>query len=667
MIQDLLALPGKLLSGALGGLFGGGEDQSYGQGKELKDGEDFYRRALEDQKRYHPVWYRNIAFLMGQHWLDWSNATNWFSTPPAPSWRVRLVVNLVLPKVRTEVAKILRTNPAFYVVPANDSDEARQGARVGTRLLESKYYDDQYQRKLYNLAMWFVSCGTGFLWSLWDGKAGKTWRDREMDPATGEAVLDPQTGEPRMKDYHVGEVIPDVSGPFETLLDPGAPEDFYEHRRIMRIKIRDVDYIKDKYGVEVPPEDLKSESLLNMRIASFSGLQGGPSQGGPDSRERFNHHAMVKEYFELASSKYAEGRHFAYAGGKVLLPTEPLDYWLNSERALPCGKFDHITVPGRAWGMSLIEQIAGLNETFNKMSSQVIENANLMSRPKVIVAEDSLDEDSWTSEPGEVVEARIVPGFFAPIPWTPPEMPRYFFEMKDSLPPLIDRISSIHDISEGRLPRRATSGKAIDLLQEADDTNIGLTLKNFGSSLERTMNITLGTIQRKYGEERLLRKIGPSHQIEVFTFKKEDLRGSDTVRVVIGPALSRSSKVQLGMEMAEKQLIPADMALKIMELGDLNIAFDRDADQLQYAKFENMGMAKGLLYPVGQFEPHRVHISEHKRFLNSPEAQALPPEVRKSVEDHITEHEAREAVRQQMMMGANPLPGSPMPAGPGGG
>jgi len=624
---------------------------------EVVDGEKFFQAAIEDQKQYHARWYRNIAFLMGYHWLSWNEGSGTWTDPPKPSWRVRLTFNLIKPKVRTQVGNILRAEPQFAALPANDSEEARDGARVGNRFLEGIYFTDDMQRKLYRLTTWFVSVTSSFMWALYDPTAGRSWEDKEIGP-DGNPVLD-ENGQPKTKRYYEGAVIHDTSSPFETLLEPGAPEDFNEHRRVMRIKVREVDYIRDKYGVEVPPEELTGETMFHLRV---SGLLAAGKDKNASLKDRKV--ALVKEFFELPTTKYPNGRHFIYANGVVLVATEDLDYFYNGERAIPAAKFEEFPYPGCAWGGALPDDLIPLNECFNGMSSKVVENGNMHGRPKVLAPKGSLDEEVWTDEPGEVVEYTPI-GSHKPEGFKPPEMPQYFFAMKDSIPPLIDRISMVPDYAEGRLPRRATSGRAIDALQEANDAALAPGIKNFASGLSRLFSITLNTVGRKYTEERLLQFVGRGHKAEVMRFKGAMLAGTQLVHVEMKPALSRAARTSLAMELAEKELIPGDMALKIMELGDLNALFDANSDHIQYAKVENMQMAKGIMVQPAPFERHKAHNEVHDQFLNSPEGRALPPEIQQIITQHMALHDQFmvQAAQAQMALGGA-TPEAPPSGGP---
>lgn len=681
---------------------------------EVRDGEKFYKAGYEEQKRFHKIWYRNIAYFAGHHWLDWNATNNWFQESSAPSWRVRMTTNLIMPNIRSTIAKILKNTPQFYGMPVSDDDEAKAAARIAGRLFEARYQEDDTINLFIRLFHWAKCTGSSFLWPLWDSAAGKQWTGEvdaagnpvvSMDPAadpapagapavgslpgatdtgaTGQGTItdasvptpsmpvdddgDDGTAAPSTRLFAEGDVHFAGSNSFETIMQPGGPEDFAEHRKIMRVKFMDVEEIEEIWDVKVEAEAFSMETMYQARIMSIVDTMGRIMESS--ARAVTNNKALVKEYFELPTKKFPNGRHFIYANQKVLVPTEDLNYWYMGRRALPVAKVDDIFIPGRAQGASSIEQTGPINVMLNKMDSQVIENCNLLCRPKILTPKGSLDDDAWTDEPGEVVEYVPGPNGQKPEPAQPAEMPEYFFTMKAELPRKIEDLTSWHEVSQGRLPRRANSGVAIQALQDADDTQVGLTVKSWSSALTRAFSIALDLMQRNYTEQRLVRRIGKNRAVDVMMFKGADLKGCDVVRVVFGPYLGRQEKIDLAMQLLEQGAITTDQALEILELGDLNIIFDKDASQSQYAMFENFRMMKGVADAVGPLENHKIHIQTHMNFLNGPVGQKLPPPLKQIFEKHIFEHEqdlqpaVPGAAPQAGAPGAPPTPAAPPPPG----
>lgn len=630
------------------------KSKSSGAPEEIKEAEEFFKDCMSEQKAMQKVWFTNIAYLIGLHWLDWSDGQEWFVDRAKPSWRVRMVVNRMLPAVRTEAAKILKTNPILRAVPFTDTDEARDGAKVGDKFLESMYYGQQCQRKMFDLVMWFLTCGSAYLWTPFDPLAGKEFQVPNKDPKTGLPLLDDE-GNPITKTLYVGDIAIDVSSPFETIMETSAPTDFNEVPRIMRCNIRSLEYIEWKYDIEAKAEDVEKQLLFKQRVAGLIS----PGAVGSTKQLRPKNSAVVKEYCKLPTKKNPEGQRFIYVGDQFCVEPLGLEYRFMSKPAIPVSKFDHIVIPGRPLAMSAIEQGRPLNDIENKMNSQVVENANLMAQPKILSPVGSLEIEAWTDEPSEIVEYTPIGGL-KPEGFKPPELPAYFFQMKDQLPGMIQDVMGINDPSLGKLPRRATSGKAIGFLQDADDTRMGLTIRNMGTSLERSGSIMLHIAKTKFIETRLIEKMGDGHEFEVWKFKGLDLAGCEKCRVEIDVAMSRSTRINIAMEMADKELIPKDIVRQIIGNGDLSAVWNEHSEQIDYAKIENLQMAKGIMIGVGPMEHHPSHIKTHGSFMRSENFRKYPPAIQKIFQMHQQEHEMAE--QQAQAPGASMPPGIGAPA-----
>ena len=157
-------------------------------------------------------------------------------------------------------------------------------------------------------------------------------------------------------------------------------------------KVRDIDYIKETYGVEVQEESGIAESnLYESKLTSISGV----------SFQKKEHSAVVHEYWELPG-KYPKGRRITTCEDKVLFYSEDIGFG-DGERELPFFPFFHINVPGRIFPTCIVEQLIPIQREYNKSRSQIIENKNLVGNPIMIAPRGSLDEDP-TNEPGQFLE-----------------------------------------------------------------------------------------------------------------------------------------------------------------------------------------------------------------------------------------------------------------------
>lgn len=623
--------------GAVQGFLGGqSAAKDYTRPREIVDGEKYYKEALAEQRPYHKVWFTNIAMVAGQQWVEWDDTTGFLRTPNRTQSRVRLTVNLILPIVKTWMAKVLSINASFTGVPADSDEESQAAARVSARLLEAIYYETKFRSLMKRWVSWVANCGHGFLWAEFDPSAGGKFKHDFKN----------ENGEDDSEEIPLGKVDCDVSGPFETLMEPGAPEDFRQHRRIMRLRLMKTSDIKAIWGVDVQPDKFEDETAYWIKVRSLVDAAGRSKVN--DSTKLLEGMSLVKEYYERETPDFPNGRHFIYAGNVVIQPTEDLDWWEDDERALPCAMLGDITIPGRSIPMSVVEQMTPVQVAFNRINSAILEDVNRLGKAKVLAPIGSITRRQWTEESGEIVDYTPI-GSHGPTVVQGAQANQSHLQLRDSFYSYIRDVGMMHDASLGKLPRRATSGVAIEALTDADANRIGPTGDDIASALERIGALLLRKMQDKYAEERIVEYVGQNRSADVLKFKGANLKGCKAVRVAMTPALTRADKVKIGLELASNNAIPIAQALKVMELGDLNVIFDDKADQVNQAKMENLELAKGIVHSAAEFEDHKAHIDTHTRFLNSPTGAAISPEARALLVAHIREHFTFE--------GQNALPG----------
>src|SRR5690242_9986438 len=98
-------------------------------------------RKLEASKRlrqrFEPQWYLNVAFYTGQQWVGFDGLQLY--EVELDDDRVKLTDNRIGPIVRTEIAKMTKTRPAFVGVPRSADDKDLAAARLAERLLEYQW------------------------------------------------------------------------------------------------------------------------------------------------------------------------------------------------------------------------------------------------------------------------------------------------------------------------------------------------------------------------------------------------------------------------------------------------------------------------------------------------------------------------------------------------
>ncbi len=594
--------------------------------------EAFCRLMKPTHEAYSRQWFLNISNFIGNQWLSLDRVTGRFVVPRAPSWRVRLVVNKILPIARTQIAKLRETEPRIYTAASTAEDADIQGADLATDVAQSIYNGSDFNDVRKQLTLWQVVAGNAYTVTVYDERAGKEIVDQQMDE-NGQPILDEQ-GNPVMRKFKTGDILIDFASPFEIVPDYSVSQ-WKEQNAIVRKKVRSLAQIHKRYGVVVGPEKLSDQYLDEQRIMNMVSNHGRFA----NTKNTLQNAATVKEMWHPPSEKYPEGRHIITANGKLLYQGR-LPNKRNGKPTMPVTHFGGIEIPGRLLDMSPLENLLQLQWTYNRGRSQVIENINLLGKAKVLAPMGSIPDGAYTDEPGEIVEYDPNAGP-PPEPITPPALPAYHLENLTRLQQEMEDVGGVHEISLGRLPRRATSGVALSILEEKDTTIITPMRDSLADGIAKTLSLALGIAAEKFVETRISKIVGKDKDHKIFRWKGTDLNSQDDVRVKIDQPFpsSRAAKLEFAINLVRSGILDPEDALSILQLDDLSKVKDLalKKDESKYAEMENFDLLKGGQVNAGQYEDHQLHIKVHKRLAKN---TRIDPSVRQVVEQHIKEHEA---------------------------
>ena len=104
--------------------------------------EERYLESHYIRRKLEGVWFTNIAFYRGNQWVTWNNRERKLTVKAVPKWKVRMVVNRILPTVQSLLALLVQDDPKFRVVPTYSSDKGEQAARAGTAFLQHQWERD---------------------------------------------------------------------------------------------------------------------------------------------------------------------------------------------------------------------------------------------------------------------------------------------------------------------------------------------------------------------------------------------------------------------------------------------------------------------------------------------------------------------------------------------
>lgn len=641
----------------------------------------------------HRQWFVNIAMRRGLQYVQTEG--NQAIVPARTSDReVRMVINKLNGIHQTRLAKIVTDLPLLECIPGSSEEEDKALARKGTKLLSWVWVNEHMPEKMTDLGSWMIDCSDSFLYVYWDHTAGPEVPifKRHEGKVTGEEgynvdaegyVLDSENKRIEER-VTLGEVKIAVLPSFDVINDGISQTIDDSHWLIIQqaMSLKDIVTQWPERGKLVKAEkDLATRAYYQSRLMAMSGNESeyfAPESKSPEEM------ATVRTYLERKSEEYPKGRRIVCAGG-VLLEAGAMPY---DHGLYPLVKFTDIFVSGSFWGMSTTEIAIPIQKGYNKLWSQVIENANNHGNIKLLADNNhGMQADAYDDSGDEVIEH--TPGTVI-TQLQPATLPGHIMNMFQWYDRAFEDVTGQHEVSNGQAPAGVKSGRAILALQEQDDTRLAPTKLKFLRGIERVGSMVIQLYQQFQDEDRTREIIGTtSTDIDEFTITKDEIQSMNKdVRVQSENLIAAQKSIQQdqvldywdrGLFGPKENPTVRQKVLKILEFGDVSELFDELSQDSAQAKRENDAFLTkvGLItitdpvtgkqiqsLPAFEFEDQPTHIRIHNQFRRSQRYRNMTPEERRPIDLHVKIHEnldQKNAAPQQE--GPAPIPG-PAPSGP---
>ena len=326
-----------------------------------------------------------LAFYTGRQWSRYNRITRLLVDDSPPAWRVRMVLNYVLPTVETLAGKLTENRPGFICTPATADDDDAEAARQCEHLLDYLWQELNMPVKLHEAVKWMAVTGTVFFKVWWDDARGDGYVDAEVDKTV--EYIDGSVEEfVKETESKTGLPVVDVISPLEVGWDPGA-KDMDSCRWMCHSNLMHIDEVRERWpekGKHVMPDSAYELDMYSQQVIREFASAG---QAEDVNMDRI----MVIEYFEKPSPRHPDGYYAVSAGDVILEEDETLPYGM-----LPFVCARHNTVPGRFTGEGVVQSIIPAQKELNKSVSQRIENKNLHAQPKWRAEKGSVDRQSFT-------------------------------------------------------------------------------------------------------------------------------------------------------------------------------------------------------------------------------------------------------------------------------
>ena len=597
-----------------------------------------FERRREERRAFELQWRLNQNFIAGHQYCDILETTGEVADYPASyEWEMRTVYNQIAPIVETRLSKLSRVQPGLIVRPSTADTRDVVNASTSTKELKNAYAAHDMGLKIAEANSWAETCGGVFYKSTWD--------------TTGGFLLGVHDGKP----VYEGDIACTVVPYYEIFPSTSYVHDLDDCDNIIHAKVYTADEIKLHWGLTIEGRTL---NVFSMDVAGM--VPGGVGYNPSMMRVRDNeidNAELVLEYFERPNSDFPEGRHVIIIGD-VCVHVGVLPY--------RCGKFYRrgypfthqrcLDNPGVLWGSTVVERCIPIQRDYNAVRNRINEYMARMTIGNMVVERGSLVDDSILDTglpPGTVVEFKE--GMQPPAWMTPQEIPATMLQQVDALYNEFVQISGVSEMSRtSQSPAAISSGTALEILKEQDDTRLTLTSENIRNAIKCLGQVWLRIYRQFATVPRLARIVGDNiGDVRTIIWKGSDLTSDDVIVDTDNEMTNTpAQRKQLALELLQIGLfadpdtgrMTRETRAKLMEvfqLGNWDSAIDIDELHSIKAQREALDLEAGTIPKIMDLDNHTLHTAEHIKYALSADFRKIAerePELAKAWLAHIEDH-----------------------------
>lgn len=614
---------------------------------------DEYQRRKEERRPFELQWRLNQNFLGGNQYCDILAETGEVVDYPALSDdEQRSVYNQIAPIIETRLSKLSRVQPGMTVRPLTADTSDVTTAKVSTQLLKSTFVELDMTHKQMMANAWAEITGAVFFKSVWDTRAG-----RIMGYVDGKPVYE--------GDVNISVVPAYEIFPASCYIDSMDEQDSIIHARVYTTR-----EILDRWGILVEGRE------MNVLSMESSGMLPGGNGYNPSMQQLHDHQIndaeLVLEYYEKPSRDFLNGRHVIVIGDYVVhcgdLPFRTGNYY---RRGYPFARQLCLAAPGLFFGSTIIERLIPLQRDYNAVKNRINEHIVRMAVGNPVVEQGSLVNDELLDVgflPGQVVEYRA--GTQPPGWMQVQEIPQSLFSKLTEMRSEFIDISGVSEMSRSsQSPGYISSGTALEILKEQDDTRLTLTAENIRMAIQTVGQQWLRLFKQFVVAPRITRISGEdAGDITTVIWMASEITSDDVVvdtdnEMTNTPAQRKQlalELIQTGMfNDPDTQQMTRETRAKLMEvfkLGNWEHTIDMDDLHSARARREQMELERHKLPRIMELDNHSLHVQEHIKYALSAEFRRLSdrmPDMAQAMLAHIDGHKQL-AVQQAMQLSGAP-------------
>ena len=591
-----------------------------------------YRRRREERRPLELKWRLNQRFLAGDQYCDVAGELGEIIEGNADR-AGRAVYNMIAPIEETRLSKLRRALPGLTVRPQTDEAADVTAARTATKLLKTAFDTHNMPALQMEAARWAELCGCAFYKSVWDPRAGLPLGELPDGTPVSE-----------------GDIAVSVVPAYEIFPECCWRDGLESQNSLIHARVYTVREIRNRWGVALPGRSLNvygAETALPRADALFA------------RSETIEDAELVLEWYQRPDADFPQGRHVTVAGGRVLHAGPlPFKNGVCGGRDFPFVQQLCLSSPGCFYGGTVIERLIPMQRDYNAVINRINEHTARMTAGNILAEQGSLVNEALLDEgfePGTVIEYRA--GATPPSWLRVSEVPATLLERLALLRRDFNEISGVSEMARASsVTGQVSSGIALDILREQDDTRIALTGEHIRRAIRQLGRQWVRLLREFAVAPRITRTAGEdAGDMALIVWSSSDL-SSDDIAVDTDNELASTpaQRRQLALDLLNAglfldpdthQLSRENRArlMEIFQFGHWESAMAVDELQQLRARREQLELLGGALPKLMPVDSHALHIAEHTRFALGAEFRRLQqekPALAQALLMHIEGHRA---------------------------
>ena len=609
------------------------------QDKVIVDGllKEFSRRQLE-RRTYELAWELNMNYMIGNQYSCISPRGEVDSIDKNFVWETREVFNHIAPIVEMRLAKLAKVRPTASVRPSGTEQADIYCAKLSKAILTSLFNRLSLSDLIATATSWSEVTGTAFYKVCWNNDLGDTIA----------CVQD--------KAVKTGDVDISVCSPFEIFPDSNASSDIESCSSIIHARALPAKQVEETYNIKIDGTEI--DSLMFDQMSINSGVAG-RSNIAKLSHTKLHDHVMVLEYYQKPTASLPNGKLTIVAGDRLVYDGDlPYSVASNGEKGYPFIRQLANAQIGCFWGTSVIERCIPVQRAYNALKNRKHEFIARLSAGVLAVEDGSVDVDNLEDEglaPGKIIVYRA--GSQMPTFMEAGSVPSEIAQEEENLLTEFNILGGVSEIMrDSTLPSSVSSGSAITLLIEQDETRLSVTAEYIRQAVKQIAEKTIRLYKQFATSKRLSQMTDESGTIELHYWNNSNITSDDVILDTTNELTeSSATRKNLLLELYDKGLLASEdgkisnrMRVKILDslgFGSWETSQDISIMHTKRATKENLQLS-ALDKPL-QVDDHKIHIEEHTRFLISDESAKFTPEHNKQILEHIMQHKLMQARQTQ--------------------